>query len=111
MAVLFIDECHLLNGDICGYVWGQTKIRIEVPIKNEKNRQTYFGSLNYQTHEFTIEAYPAGNGESTVKFVKNLQGKYPNQKIVFIWDGASYHRFIVGAPNIGEFREYLTKVN
>ena len=22
MAVLFIDECHLLNGDICGYVWG-----------------------------------------------------------------------------------------
>ena len=104
MAVLFIDECHLLNGDICGYVWGQTNIRIEVPIKNEKNRQTYFGALNYQTHEFTIEAYPAGNGESTVKFVKNLQRKYPNQKIALIWDGASYHRF-------GEFREYLTEVN
>ena len=80
--MLFIDECHLLNGDICGYVWGQTKIRIEVPIKNEKNRQTYFGALNYQTHKFTIEACPAGNGESTVKFVKNLQRKYPNQKIV-----------------------------
>ena len=91
-VVLFIDECHLLNGDICGYVWGQTNIRIEVPIKNEKNRQTYFGALNYQTHEFTIEAYPAGNGESTVKFVKNLQRKYPSQKIVLIWDGASYHR-------------------
>ena len=104
MAVLFIDECHLLNGDICGYVWGQTNIRIEVPIKNEKNRQTYFGTLNYQTHEFIIEAYPVGNGESTVKFVKNLQRKYLNQKIVLIWDGASYHRF-------GEFREYLTEVN
>jgi hypothetical protein len=25
------------NGDICGYVWGQTKIRIEIPIENEKN--------------------------------------------------------------------------
>jgi transposase len=104
MAVLFIDECHLLNGDICGYVWGQTQIRIEIPIKNEKDRQTYFGALNYQTKEFTIEAYPSGNGESTVKFVKSLQRKYPNQKIVLIWDGASYHRF-------GEFREYLTEVN
>lgn len=104
MAVLFIDEFHLLNGDICRYVQRQTNIRIEVPIKNEKNRQTYFGALNYQTHEFIIEADPAGNGESTVKFVENLQRKYPNQKIVLIWDGASYHRF-------GEFREYLTEVN
>ena len=104
MAVLFIDECHLLNGDICGYVWGETNVRIEIPIENEKNRQTYFGALNYQTKEFTIEAYPAGNGESTVKFVKNLQNKYLNQKIVLIWDGASYHRF-------GEFREYLQQVN
>jgi transposase len=104
MAVLFLDECHLLNGDICGYVWGQTNVKIEVPIKNEKNRQTYFGALNYHTKEFIIEAYPSGNGESTVEFVKNLQNKYPNQKIVLIWDGASYHRF-------GEFREYLTEVN
>jgi transposase len=104
MAVLFIDECHLRSGDVCGYVWGETNSRIEIPIKNEKERQTYFGALNYQTKEFTIESYPAGNGESTVKFIKNLQRKYPNKKVVLIWDGASYHRF-------GEFREYLTEVN
>jgi transposase len=104
MAVFFIDECHLLNGDICGYVWGETNVRIEIPIENEKNRQTYFGALNYQSKEFTIEAYPAGNGESTVKFIKNLQHKHPKQKIALIWDGASYHRF-------GEFREYLTEIN
>jgi transposase len=104
MAVLFVDECHLRSGDICGYVWGETNSRIEIPIKNEKERQTYFGALNYQTKEFTIEAAPAGNGESTVKFIKNLQRKYPNKRIVLIWDGASYHRF-------GEFREYLGEVN
>ena len=111
MVVLFIDECHLRSGDVCGYVWGQTNSRIEIPIKNEKDRQTYFGALDYHTKEFTVEAYPAGNGESTVKFVKNLQYKYPNKKIVLIWDEASYHRFIVGAPTIGEFREYLAQVN
>ena len=42
--------------------------------------------------------------EDKYEFVKNLQRKYLNQKIVLIWDGASYHRF-------GEFREYLTEVN
>ncbi|MEG4812697.1 winged helix-turn-helix domain-containing protein, partial [Microcoleus sp. F8-D1] len=47
--VLFLDECHLLHGDLTGYVWGQSKIRIEVPITNEKDRQTYFGALNYQS--------------------------------------------------------------
>ncbi len=32
MVVFFVDECHLLWGDVCGYVWGKTNIRIEVPI-------------------------------------------------------------------------------
>jgi transposase len=104
MVVLFVDECHLLNGDVCGYVWGEKNMRIEIPVENEKNRQTYFGALNYQTKEFTIESCPIGNGESTVKFVKNLQKKHPNKKIALIWDGASYHRF-------GKFRDYLIQVN
>ena len=26
---------------MCGYVWGKTNLKIEIPIKNEKDRQTY----------------------------------------------------------------------
>ena len=92
-VVLFQDECHLLNIDICGYAWEKTNERIEVPIKNEKERQTYYGALNYQTQEFTVRAYPAGNGVSTVEFVKHLRKKYIGKKNILIWDGASYHRF------------------
>jgi transposase len=103
-VVLFQDECHLLNIDICGYIWGKTNERIEVPIKNEKDRQTYYGALNYRNQELTVQAYPAGNGDSTVKFVKHLQEKYYGKKIILIWDGASYHRF-------GEFRDYLAEIN
>jgi transposase len=103
-VVLFQDECHLLNGDICGYVRGKTDCRIEVPIKNEKDRQTYFGALNYQNQEMTIKGYPAGNGESTVDFVKHLQSKYCNSRIIMFWDGATYYRF-------GDFREYLATIN
>lgn len=104
IVVLFLDECHLLYGDMRGYVWGKTNIRIEIPIENEKKRQTYFGALDYKSHEFTIESYPSGDGDSTVKFIKQLQKKYKNKKLALIWDGASYHRF-------GKFRDYLEEEN
>jgi hypothetical protein len=64
-VVLFQDECHVVHGDICGYVWGKTNERTEIPIKNGKDRQTYYGALNYQTQELTVQAYPSGNGAST----------------------------------------------
>ncbi len=50
LIVLFVDECHLLWGDICGYVWGKTSSRIEIPIKNEKQRQSYYGAINYRQY-------------------------------------------------------------
>jgi hypothetical protein len=41
LSMFFLDECHLLWRDVCGYVWSQTNIRIEVPIVNEREKQTY----------------------------------------------------------------------
>ena len=39
-----LDECHLLWGDLCGYVWGKSARRVEVEMTNQKQRQTYYGS-------------------------------------------------------------------
>ena len=99
-----IDECHLLWGDACGYVWGKTSERIEIPITNEKERQTYFGALNYQTNQFFVQGYDAGNSENTVLFLKYLEGLNPEKRILIFWDGASYHRF-------GKTRDYLGEIN
>ena len=104
LVVYMIDECHLLWGDVCGYVWGKTKIRIEVPMTNQRQRQTYFGALNYQTKEFFVREYEAGNSKNTVSFVKNLQNLNKGAKILIFWDGASYHKY-------GEMRDYLCLVN
>ena len=101
---MFLDECHLLWGDICGYVWGKTDERIEVPVVNERQKQTYFGALNYCTQEFLVKAYEKGNSESTIAFVEYLKAQFPNRRIAIIWDGASYHRS-------GQFRDYLDSVN
>lgn len=32
LVVLMLDECHLLWGDVCGYVWGKTNERTVVPM-------------------------------------------------------------------------------
>lgn len=92
LVVLFVDECHLLWGDVCGYVWGKADIRVKIPIVNEKSRQTYFGALNYYNKEFIIREYSAGNGENTVNFMNFLSNHYSGKRIALIWDGASYHK-------------------
>ncbi len=104
LVVLFVDECHLLWGDVTGYVWGQTNQRIEVPIVNERQRQTYYGALNYCTRGFLVKAYDKGNSESTIEFLKYLQQQYLGQRLALFWDGASYHRS-------QEIRAYLQLIN
>jgi transposase len=95
---------YLVWNDICGYIWGKTDIRIEVPMKNEKQRQTYYGALNSQTGKVIMKAYPQGNTANTIKFIDSLKVEYPNTKLVIIWDGVPYH-------HSQEFREYLHQVN
>ena len=40
----------------------------------------------------------------TVQFVKHLQTLYPQAKLLFIWDGASYHQY-------ADMQAYLQDVN
>lgn len=104
LVVFFVDECHLLGDDVCGYVWGKTDIRIEVPIKNLKDHQTYYGALDYKKQEFIIRAYPKGNSDSTIDFIKYLRSQYPGTRIALIWDGAAYHKS-------DEVKAFLTTIN
>jgi hypothetical protein len=50
-----VDECHLLWGELNSYTWGLTDKRREIPIKNERERQTYYCALDYQTKEFIVQ--------------------------------------------------------
>lgn len=104
LVVLFEDECHLLWGDLCGYVWGKTDERIEVPIVNERSKQTYYGAVNLYTQQCLIQDYKAGNSESTIAFLKYLLNQYPDSRIARLWDGASYHQSF-------EVKAYLESVN
>ena len=104
LSVFMIDECHLLWGDLLGYVWGRTDKRIEVPIKNEKERQTYYGALDYQTKEFIVKEYKNGNTENTRDFLEHLLSQRQGKRLAIFWDGATYH-------DSEEFRQYLATIN
>lgn len=93
LVVFLEDECHLLWGDTLGYIWGRRNQAISVPMTNEKARQTYYGAINLATKDFHVCPFPKGESVYTVKFVKHLQALYPRAKLLFIWDGASYHRY------------------
>jgi transposase len=104
LIVFFQDECHLLWGDICGYIWGKKSERVEIPITNEKERQTYFGAVNIATGQCFVQAYPKGDGENTIKFLKYLIEQFNDKQIGVIWDGAKYHCS-------AEIKEFLSLIN
>lgn len=86
------DECHLCWGDTCGYVWGKRNTAVGVPMLNQRQRQTYYGALNLLTGDFHPQAAAAGNGGHTVNFIRHCQALYPGKRLLWLWDGASYHR-------------------
>jgi len=91
-------------GDTIGYGWGRRNERTEIPIKNIKQRQTYYGVMNLYNQVFLVTPYARGNGESTVSFIKHLQALHPDKKLIIIWDRARYH---CGK----EVQAYLSTVN
>ena len=45
----------LLWGYLLSYAWVRTDKRIETPLKNERERQTYYGAYYYQSKEFILQ--------------------------------------------------------
>ena len=102
--VYLIDECHLNRGDVCGYLWGRRNERIEIPLVNQREKQTYYGAVNYLTKQFVLREYATANSENTVAFLKDLQSLNPEARHLIIWDGASYHKY-------KEMKAYLEEIN
>jgi len=104
VIVVYVDQCHLVWQDACGYVWGPSSQRMTVPITNQRERQTYYGAIEPLSGEVTALLTEAGNGYWTCIFVEYLRQHYAGKRLIICWDGASYHRG-------SEMQEYLEAVN
>lgn len=49
-------------------------------------------------------SYPKGNSDLKIEFLKYLLTQSPGQRLVIIWDGATYHRS-------EQMQQYLEQVN
>jgi transposase len=104
VVVLYVDQCHLIWGDACGYVWGPSTERIEIPMTNHRERQTYYGAIDALSGDGVVIPFDAANGYWTFIFVEYLRQYYAGKRLIICWDGASYHRG-------EEMRDYLDGVN
>lgn len=102
--VLYIDQCHLLWDDARGYVWGPSTQRIEVPMTNFRERQSYYGAIEALSASAIVVPTDTANGYWTTIFVEYLRQQYPGKRLILLWDGASYHRGV-------EMQEYLEALN
>src|SRR5919199_2328800 len=91
-------------GDVCGYLWGMRNHSREIPLLNEREKQTYYGAVNYLTKQLVLREYATANSENTVAFLKNLQSLNSEARHLIIWDGASYHKY-------KEMKAYLEEIN
>ena len=85
-------------------IWGRRNNRIEIPILNERDRQTCYRAVDLYRKDFHVRCYDKGNSSNTVLFVKYLQRQCNGKKLLLIWDKAGYHRY-------SEMRSYLEEVN
>ena len=109
LRVLLIDECHVLWGDLTGYVWGKTDQEIAVEVVNERDKQTYYGAVDYLTGKLLLKAYKAGNSDYTIDYLRYLLDQSPNQRLLIFWDGASYHRSHLVQNFLGEINHGLSQ--
>ncbi len=79
-------------GDLSGYVWGKTDQEITVSVVNEREKQTYYGAVDYLKGQLLMKAYSKGNSENTIDYLQYLLNQSPNQQLLILWDGATYHR-------------------
>lgn len=90
--MLFLDECFLLWGDLCGYAWGKRNERVTVPVGNLKARQSFYGAIDAQTGQMHLASYPKAESVATTDFLQELLYRYPKAKLTICWDNARWHR-------------------
>jgi transposase len=94
----------LIVGKFMQVYLGKKDRRIEVEMTNQKQRQTYYGALDYGNKEFLVQPYKKGDSSNTISFLKFLIKQRPNSRLTIIWERASYHKS-------QGLRDYLDLVN
>jgi transposase len=83
----------LSNTATIGYQWSHKGKQPQVQCKQSKReRQTAFGSLNYDTGQITVSFAQKGNSKTFKKHLKKVLSCYKSApKIIMVLDNVAYH--------------------
>lgn len=91
--MLYEDECSMSNTATVSYKWS---IKGEQPLvetkQRQRERQTVFGSYNYDTGQITVSFADKGNAKTFKKHLKKVLSEYAEaKKIIMVLDNVQYH--------------------
>lgn len=90
--VLAADETRIQLEAEIRKAWLQKGVKTKIKTEKSKIHQNYLGFLNQKTGECQVFRIQRGNGEETVKVLRQLIGKYPNHRVCIVWDNAKWHK-------------------
>jgi transposase len=101
--LLYEDECSMSNTATVSYGWSKKGKQPQIQCKQRKReRQTVFGSYNYDTGQITVSFADRGNSHTFKRHLKKILATYKGaSKVILVLDNVAYHH----AKKIGAWLE------
>ena len=95
--LVYLDEAHIHQDADLGYGWAERGQRPWVASRSPglSAKVSFHGP--YLCNEGAVRLWPdpRANGEHTIDVLRRLRTEWPEDKLIVVWDGASYHRACV----------------
>lgn len=110
-VLLAADEMILTTQTTCQKVWLPQGDFPLVDISVERKRRCIYGFLNVITGQENAFKTESANSEFTCKTLNKIGRLYPKQKIVIVWDNASWHKSKNVRNFLSETKHYFHLIN
>jgi len=91
-VILAEDEMVLSTQTTFQKIWLPQGEYPKIEVSNKKEARSIYGFLNIKTGKEHAFKTKWQNMYITVRVLKKLRRKYPEQKLLIVWDGAGWHR-------------------
>lgn len=94
LILAYIDEAHIHCDCDLGYAWGPRgqPLLIHSTSPGLSYKSSFYGVYLFPLGRVHIWPAPCANTEHTLEMLTRLRQDYPEQRLMVVWDGASYHR-------------------
>ena len=110
-VLLTEDEMILTTQTTCQKIWLPQGEFPLVEVATNRKRRCIYGFLNVFSGEEYAFKTEGANSESTCKVLDKIGKLYPKQKIVIIWDNASWHKSKDIRKFLSETKHYFYLIN